>query len=176
MAVFNLVSRATLRSPRVLASMARAALPVPATVRQPVLSLSALPALVLNVNENQSKSSLLPLVAAAGVFGMLTQSYEPSYCAGKRKKNGSDQVDDMYEVDHIKARKLEKGVPKYLIHWKGYTDKDDTWEGLENLARSPLPVGEVHAPAVGRVAWYQLGSTSLGHCNLVGSWMLQVLS
>ena len=95
MAAFNLVSRATLRSPRVLASMARctrAALPVPATVRQPVFSLSALPALVLN--ENQSKSSLLPLVAAAGVFGMLTQSYEPSYCAGKRKKNGSDQVDD----------------------------------------------------------------------------------
>ena len=130
MAVFNLVSRATLRSPRVLASMARAALPVPATVRQPVLSLSALPALVLNVHENQSKSSLLPLVAAAGVsvFGMLSQLYEPSYCAGKRKKNGSDQVDDMYEVDHIKARKLEKGVPKYLVHWKGYTDKDDTWE------------------------------------------------
>ena len=52
MALFNLVGRATLRSPRVLASMARAALPVPATVRQPVLSLSALPALVLNVNEN----------------------------------------------------------------------------------------------------------------------------
>ena len=102
MAVFNLVSRATLRSPRVLASMARAALPVLATA----------------VNQNQSKSSLLPLVAAAGVsvFGMLSQLYEPSYCAGKRKKNGSDQVDDMYEVDHIKARKLEKGVPEYLIN------------------------------------------------------------
>ena len=37
MALFNLVGSATLRSPRVLASMARAALPVLATVRQPVL-------------------------------------------------------------------------------------------------------------------------------------------
>ena len=98
MALFNLVGRATLRSPRVLASMARAALPVPATVRQPVLSLSALPALVLNVNENQSQSSLLPLVAAAGVFGMLSQLYEPSYCAGKRKKKDSDQVGSLRSV------------------------------------------------------------------------------
>ena len=116
--LFSLVGRASLRSPRLLASMARAALPVLATA----------------VNQNQSKSSLLPLVAAAGVFGMLSQSYEPSYCEGRRKKKGSDQVDDMYEVDHTKARKLEKGVPKYLINWKGYSDKDNTWEGLENLA------------------------------------------
>lgn len=25
-------------------------------------------------------------------------------------------------------------MTKYLIHWKNYADKDDTWEGLDNLA------------------------------------------
>ena len=134
MTLFSLVGRASLRSSRLLASMARAALPVLATVQQPLVLLSALPAPVPTVNQNQSKYSLLPRVAAAGVFGMLSQSYEPSYCEGRRKKKGSDQVDDIYEVDHIKAHKLEKGVPKYLINWKGYSDKDNTWEGLENLA------------------------------------------
>jgi len=54
--IFSLVGRASLRSPRLFAPMACVVLPVPATVQQPVLKLSALPALVLTVNENHSKS------------------------------------------------------------------------------------------------------------------------
>ena len=56
--IFSLVGRASLRSPRLIASMACVVLPVPATVQQPVLN-SALPALGLTVNENHAKSSLL---------------------------------------------------------------------------------------------------------------------
>jgi len=41
----------------------------------------------------------------------------------------------MYEVDFIKARRLVKGQPEYLIKWKGFDDdKYDTWEGLANLS------------------------------------------
>ena len=55
---------------------------------------------------------------------------------GKRKKKDSLLEDDMYEVEYIKARKLEKGKPLYLIRWKGFDDdKYDTWEPLEKNQR-----------------------------------------
>jgi len=39
------------------------------------------------------------------------------------------------EVNFIKARRLVKGQPEYLIKWKGFDDdKYDTWEGLANLS------------------------------------------
>eukprot|EP00966_Prymnesium_polylepis_P130182 3010560-Prymnesium_polylepis.1 len=41
----------------------------------------------------------------------------------------------MYDVDYIKARRLNKGDPEYLIKWKGFPDdKDDTWEPLSSLS------------------------------------------
>ena len=54
---------------------------------------------------------------------------------GKRKSQGSSADEELFEVDRIKARKLENGHPVYLIAWKGYADeKHDTWEPLSNLA------------------------------------------
>ena len=53
----------------------------------------------------------------------------------KRKQRGSGLGEAMYEVDFIKARRLVKGQPEYLIKWKGFDDdKYDTWEGLANLS------------------------------------------
>ena len=55
--------------------------------------------------------------------------------AGKRKRKGPAQPEEeLWEVDYIVARKLVKGEPKFLIRWKGYDEKSDTWEGLDNLA------------------------------------------
>lgn len=53
---------------------------------------------------------------------------------GKRKRQGSFVPDDMYEVEAIQARRLVKGKPEYLIRWKGFSEKHDTWEPLSNLA------------------------------------------
>ena len=121
--------------PRFLGTTPRA-LPVLATVQQHLFSSheAALPVLAApTIKHEQPNLRVLQLVAAGSVLGVIAQSYEPANC-GKRKKNDSQVEDDMYEVDHIKARKLEKGVAKYLISWKGYNDDSDTWEGLENLA------------------------------------------
>ena len=107
MRMFSLLGRAAVRSPFVFGSTARAALP---------------------------HFNVLPLVAAAGVISVLAQPPEAAECMGKRKKKDSVLEDDMYEVDYIKARKLEKGKPLYLIRWKGFDDdKYDTWEPLENV-------------------------------------------
>ena len=56
---------------------------------------------------------------------------------GTKRKKGT-VVEEFYEVDCIKARHLVKGgAVEYLIHWKGYEDKDDTWEPLANLSGKP---------------------------------------
>ena len=75
---------------------------------------------------------LLALVAGGTITNVLS---EPADCMGKRRKEGSVLEDDMYAVDYIKARRLVKGQPEYLIKWKGFDDdKYDTWEGLANLS------------------------------------------
>ena len=54
---------------------------------------------------------------------------------GIKRKRGSVLGEAMYEVDFIKARRLVKGQPEYLIKWKGFEDdKYDTWEGLANFS------------------------------------------
>ena len=53
---------------------------------------------------------------------------------GKRKSQGSSADEELFEVDRIKARKLENGHPVYLIAcgratWTKSTTHD-TWEPL----------------------------------------------
>lgn len=48
----------------------------------------------------------------------------------------ADKVDpdEEYEVESIVDHKYEKNVLMYLIHWKGWTDDDDTWEPKKSLS------------------------------------------
>ena len=45
---------------------------------------------------------------------------------------GSD--DTVFSVREIKAEAVRKGKPVWLIGWEGFTDNEDTWEPIENLA------------------------------------------
>ena len=38
-----------------------------------------------------------------------------------------------YKVEEILDRQERRGKTKYLVKWKGYIAKENTWEGLENL-------------------------------------------
>ena len=105
MRVLLLLGRTGLRSPRLLGSTPRA-LPSILAVRQHLLSAhKALPPAlaVPTVKHEQTNLRVLQLIAAGSVLGVLAQSYEPASC-GKRKKKDTNQDDDMYELDHIKAR------------------------------------------------------------------------
>ena len=41
--------------------------------------------------------------------------------------------EEEWEVEHILNKRKVKGKDKYLVRWKGFTAKSDTWEGRENL-------------------------------------------
>ena len=62
----------------------------------------------------------------------------------------------MYEIDDVIAECLEKGVPRYVIRWKGFGVESDTWEPIEHLAgaeehvarfREEREASQVHAEA-----------------------------
>ena len=125
MRILSLLGRTGLRSPRLLGSTPRA-LPILA-VRQHLLSVLP-PALAVPLKHEQTNLRVLQLIAAGSVLGVLAQSYEPASC-GKRKKKDTNQDDDMYELDHIKARMYQDMVRASTKTWCPQRD------GLPVLAR-----------------------------------------
>jgi len=47
-----------------------------------------------------------------------------------------------YEVEVIFNRQERRGKTKYLVKWKGYTVKENTWEELENLKNAMEKIEE----------------------------------
>jgi hypothetical protein len=46
---------------------------------------------------------------------------------------------DVFEVEKvIKGRYRKNGSIEYLVHWKGYSEKDRTWEPVDNLNQAIL--------------------------------------
>ena len=41
--------------------------------------------------------------------------------------------DSCAQVESIVGRKEEKGEVLYKVHWKGYSNKNDSWEPEKNL-------------------------------------------
>lgn len=63
----------------------------------------------------------------------------PKGKAGKKPKHDSDEEDgeettEEYEVEKIiDVHSGKQGKKEYLVRWKGFTSKDDTWEPEEHL-------------------------------------------
>ena len=47
--------------------------------------------------------------------------------------NENNNKEGFYTVEEILNRRKVKGKYEYLIKWKGYEDKNNTWESLDNL-------------------------------------------
>jgi len=86
---------------------------------------------------------------------------------GIKRKKGSVLGEAMYEVNFIKARRLVKGQPEYLINWKGFDDdKYDTWEGLANLSGLEPDLATFEAQQKGRNGSRKTTSSRWRHARL----------
>ena len=41
--------------------------------------------------------------------------------------------EEKYEVEDVRGGRSVRGKKEYLVKWKGYSDKECTWEPVENL-------------------------------------------
>lgn len=53
-----------------------------------------------------------------------------------------DENDDEFEVEEIRGKRVYRGKVQYLVKWKGYAEKENTWEPLEHLVNSETAVAE----------------------------------
>ena len=44
-----------------------------------------------------------------------------------------DEEAPLYTIERIIDDKMTKDGKKYLIHWKGYDEDEDTWEPADNI-------------------------------------------
>ena len=108
---------------------AASARPQPASSIERILSVASL--LVVSTTNREPANYVLRMLAAGSLLAALVQP-EAAECGGTKRKKGT-VVKEFYEVDCMKARRIVKGgAIEYLIHWKGYEDKDDTWEPLSD--------------------------------------------
>jgi hypothetical protein len=49
-----------------------------------------------------------------------------------------------YEVDKILDSRFYRRQLQYLVHWKGYSDRNNTWEPASNLSHAQTEVKKFH--------------------------------
>ena len=57
----------------------------------------------------------------------------------------TEDHDEEYEVDYIVDSQYKGKRLEYLIHWKGWSDTDHTWELVSNLGNATTAVCDFHA-------------------------------
>lgn len=51
----------------------------------------------------------------------------------RNRDAATDTDDDVYEVEKIVSHKIRYGKEMFLVRWKGFESKHDTWERKDNL-------------------------------------------
>ena len=59
--------------------------------------------------------------------------------------NFTEDCDAEYEVDYVMDSRYKGKRLEYLIHWKGWSDTDRTWEPVSNLGNTAAAVRDFHA-------------------------------
>jgi len=106
-----------------------------------------------------SRTTCSATIGAAAAFALAgAQAQAPSLCAGHKKRSRAEAAasDDqsIFEVERIVARRLVKGAVEYLIKWQDYSEEQNTWEPLANLAGIEQDLSEFEARQAKEIADY----------------------
>ena len=52
----------------------------------------------------------------------------------RRRRRPAPNCDGSYEVSQVMNWRMEKNRREYLVHWKGYTHNEDSWEPVSNVS------------------------------------------
>ena len=58
--------------------------------------------------------------------------------------NVTEDRDEEYEVDYVVDSRYKGKHLEYLVHWKGWSDTDRTWEPVSNLGNAGAAVHDFH--------------------------------
>ena len=59
--------------------------------------------------------------------------------------NVTEEREEEYEVEYVVDSRYKGKCLEYLVHWKGWSDTDRTWEPLSNLGNAANAVRDFHA-------------------------------
>ena len=59
--------------------------------------------------------------------------------------NVTEDCNEEYEVDYVVDSRYKGKCLEYLVHWKGWSDTDRTWEPVSNLGNAGAAVHDFHA-------------------------------
>ena len=59
--------------------------------------------------------------------------------------NVTEDREEEYEVERIVDSRYKGKRLEYLVHWKGWSDSDRTWEPVSNLGNAADAVRDFHA-------------------------------
>jgi len=94
-----------------------------------------------------------------------------------QKKEGGKPVEiegvEEWEVEKVLNKKKIRGIEKYLIRWKGFTAKGDTWERRENLKNAEELIEEFERGEV--VVRRQVEGEEYKRMELPGKYMAKLL-
>ncbi|KAF8085433.1 hypothetical protein N665_0667s0029 [Sinapis alba] len=88
-----------------------------------------------SVNDAGEADTAVETVVGSGDGGGETILHETGdvEVAEEGKEEEPKQVEEYFEVEAIRSKRVHKGEVQYLIKWRGWPETDNTWEPLKNL-------------------------------------------
>ena len=56
----------------------------------------------------------------------------------------TEDREEEYEVDYVVDSRYKGKCLEYLVHWKGWSDTDHTWEPVSNLGNAVAAIHDFH--------------------------------
>lgn len=91
----------------------------------------------LTSNISRENNRLIAKVSQLNRLSVSTSTPKITKIVTPKKKCSKKNIEKVFEVKNIVGHRGRKGNRQYLIHWKGYTNKDNTWEKETNLSSCP---------------------------------------